>query len=152
MRILLLSDTHGNLIPARKIIDSVKPDHILHLGDMRKDAKQLKEEFPHIRMDYVPGNCDMVSGPACVAIVTVDGCRILYTHGHEHAVKMSLMRLRLAALEAQVQVAAFGHTHQQYCEQIDGLWIVSPGSSQRNANYAIIEIEQGVASCSLHTL
>jgi len=151
-RVLLISDTHGNLEPARKIIETVKPDYILHLGDMQRDAKKLKAEYPDYTLDYVPGNCDMVTGPGCAAITAIDGCRILYTHGHEHHVKMSLMRLRLAALEAQVQIAAFGHTHRAYCEQIDGLWLVNPGSAQMHANYALIEIEAGTATCSLHTL
>ena len=151
-KILLISDTHGNLEPAKRIIEYVQPDRIIHLGDMQADARKLKEVFPQYRLEYVPGNCDMVTGPACIGIATVNGCRIYYTHGHEHHVKTSLLRLSLAAREAQAQVAAFGHTHQPYCEFADGLWMVNPGSCQRDANYALVEVARGAVSCSIHSL
>ncbi len=153
VKMLLLSDTHGNLGPARRIITHINPDQILHLGDMIADARKLRMEFPQNPMMYVPGNCDMLpTGTLFSAITEVDGCRIFYTHGHEQHVKLSLMRLELAARESQVQVAAFGHTHQPYCECINGLWLVNPGSAHYKMNYALIEIDNGVPCCSLHTI
>lgn len=151
-RILLLSDSHGNLELACRVIDAERPDRVIHLGDLETDAFRLRELYPALRLAWVPGNCDHKHGPECVGIMTVDGCRIYYTHGHEHNVKWNLLRLRLAAEEAGTQVAVFGHTHVPYCEREGGLWLVNPGSCQRQPNYALIEIEQGVSRCSLHVL
>lgn len=152
MKILILSDSHGNLEPACRIIETEQPDRVLHLGDLQKDAMALKERYPSLRLAYVPGNCDGGSDSSCTGVMTVDGCRILYTHGHEHGVKWGLTRLHLAAREAGVQIAAFGHTHQPFCEYSDGVWMVNPGSCQRSANYALIELTDGVPRCSLHCL
>lgn len=151
-KMLLLSDTHGNLTMARRIIELEKPDRILHLGDLMTDARALAAEFPQTRLEYVPGNCDAYSEMPLVKYAVEDGGTILYTHGHEFHVKLSLMRLELAAREAQVQVAAFGHTHRPYCELVNGLWLVNPGSAQRLANYARVEIKNGISVCSLHTI
>lgn len=151
-RILLLSDSHGNLEPARRIIEAERPDRVIHLGDLEPDARRLQALFPSLRLAWVPGNCDHKRGPECIGVMAVEGCRIYYTHGHEHNVKWGLLRLQLAAEEAGARVAAFGHTHQPYCQREGGLWLVNPGSCQRQPNYAMIEIEQGVPHCSLHVL
>lgn len=151
-KILLLSDSHGRLEHARRIIEKEQPDRVLHLGDMQADAERLQELYPHLRITFVPGNCDFKSGPECIGVMAIDGCRVYYTHGHEHRVKWGLFRLHLAAREACAQVVAFGHTHQQHCELVDGIWMINPGSCQREALYALIELEQGVPRCSLHCL
>lgn len=152
MKILLLSDSHGNLGPARRILAAEQPDMVLHLGDLQPDAQRLRAEFPALEWHSVPGNCDGQTDAPAVMLLQREGCRIFGTHGHLHGVKWSLLRLRMAAQEQQAQVAAFGHTHQPYCEYVDGVWLLNPGSCQRDACYALIELNGGAPACSLHRL
>ena len=58
MKILVLSDSHSSRAFMRYCIDRIKPGHIIHLGDHFEDGKILAEEYPHIRVHQVPGNCD----------------------------------------------------------------------------------------------
>ena len=58
MKILVLSDSHSALRFMRSCVDAVKPDAIIHLGDHYDDAQALAEEYPHIPIHAVPGNCD----------------------------------------------------------------------------------------------
>ena len=55
--------------------------------------------------------------------------------------------MELAAREAGVQVAAFGHTHVAYCQEADGLWMLNPGSIGYGGSYGVILIENGQAQC-----
>ena len=58
MRILVLSDSHAGLSFMRRCVEKTKPDAIVHLGDYFDDAHVLSEEYPHIPIHAVPGNCD----------------------------------------------------------------------------------------------
>ncbi len=37
---------------------SVKPQGIIHLGDGWRDVEELRELFPSLPLEQVPGNCD----------------------------------------------------------------------------------------------
>ena len=63
MKILVLSDSHSGLSFMRRCIDRVKPDALIHLGDYYDDGQTMEEEYPHIRMYQVPGNCDRYRCP-----------------------------------------------------------------------------------------
>lgn len=149
MRILILSDSHSSLHTMKDYVLAVKPDQIIHLGDYYDDAGVLREEFPHIPLIQVPGNCDgwrMVAVGAPETIVTtLGGVRFFLTHGHRHHVKMTLSCLIADARNVQAQVALFGHTHQALCQiEDDGLWVVNPGScGYGGGTAAVIEVEQG---------
>ena len=57
MKILVLSDSHGNVDNMARCVEMVGPRHILHLGDCLRDAEALHDLFPDIPMTTVPGNC-----------------------------------------------------------------------------------------------
>ena len=61
-RVLVLSDSHGNVGNMIRAVKREEPDMILHLGDCVVDADALRREFPHITMVNVPGNCDFSRG------------------------------------------------------------------------------------------
>ena len=61
MKILVLSDSHGNLSNMVRAVDQSAPRMILHLGDCWRDGEKLHELFPDIPFEQVPGNCDSVS-------------------------------------------------------------------------------------------
>ena len=126
-RILVLSDSHGNVDNMIEAVNNTEPDRIIHLGDCFADARKLHKQFPEIPMAQVPGNCDWDDGPA-EQILEVEGMKILICHGHTYNVKMSYLSLEMGALEQEADMALFGHTHQVFYDYHNGLRMMNPGS------------------------
>ena len=80
-RILIFSDTHGNIKRTTEIINNIPCDLIIHLGDLVRDAKELEKLFPHIPFEYVCGNNDYF-GTDYIKVVNFEGINIFCTHGH----------------------------------------------------------------------
>ena len=103
MKLLIFSDSHGNVANMADVVRLESPDRILHLGDMARDAEDLARAFPQIPVTYVPGNCDGRRPDLPEErIFTLDGCRILMTHGHAYHVKMGIGLAVRAAREAPI--------------------------------------------------
>ena len=148
MKILVLSDSHGSLEYMRQAVRKEQPELICHLGDCQWDGQQLRQEYWQIPFLSVPGNCDYPAPHVPLEYITEEqGIRILLTHGHKYGVKNGLLRLQLAAKEAQCQIALFGHTHVSYCEQVDGIWLLNPGTCHYHLRYGIVEISSGRNVC-----
>ena len=62
MKILVLSDSHGNLTNMELAVERTNPSLIFHLGDCWRDGERLHEQFPDIPLEQVPGNCDCRPG------------------------------------------------------------------------------------------
>ena len=155
MKLLIFSDSHGNVANMEDIVRLESPDRILHLGDLARDAEALAAKFPHIPVTYVPGNCDGRRPDLPEErIFTLDNCKILMTHGHIYHVKMGMGMAVRAAREAGAQLLCFGHTHEAFCEFENGLWIVNPGSVGTFSpyTYAVAVLEDGGAVCYLSHL
>ena len=155
MKILVLSDSHAGLSFMRRCIDATKPDAVIHLGDYYDDGCAMAEEYPHITFYQVPGNCDAHRGfipyPE-TRVETLGGVRILFTHGHRHHVKQTLIRLLADARISRVAVVLFGHTHSAYCQQEeDGLWVLNPGScGYFGGSAGLLEVHSGkILQCRL---
>ncbi len=95
-RVLVLSDSHGNVGNMIRAVKREEPDMILHLGDCVVDADALRREFPYITMVNVPGNCDFSRGDT-ERLIDIDGYKVLMCHGHTYGVKLSYMHLELHA-------------------------------------------------------
>ena len=153
MKILVLSDSHSSLRFMRECVIKTKPNVIIHLGDHYDDGEALHEEFPHILLYQVPGNCDRYRAPIHareILIMPIGGVRFYITHGHIHRVKQVLGLLMRDARAANADIALFGHTHEAYCRQEeDGLWVMNPGSAgYRGGSAGLIEIEnEKISSC-----
>ena len=152
MKILVLSDSHSTLSFMRRCIDSVKPDLILHLGDHFGDGEAMMEEYPHIPLFQVPGNCDLYRvhpNTPEILIPRIGGVDIYMTHGHRHGVKMYLGALLQDARKAKAKAVLYGHTHVPDCHQEkDGLWVLNPGScGYYGGSAGLLEIKDG----SIHT-
>ena len=46
MRILVLSDSHGNVDNMARAVELTAPDRVLHLGDCQRDLTALRARFP----------------------------------------------------------------------------------------------------------
>lgn len=65
MRLLVLSDSHGNLSNMVQAVEQSAPRMILHLGDCWRDGEHLHDLFPELPFEQVPGNCDCRPGRTC---------------------------------------------------------------------------------------
>ncbi len=149
MKILVFSDTHGSVETMYAVVQSQKPDAVIHLGDCLRDATALRRLCPGLAIECVPGNCDGWTNHPDTIVKTYAGVKIFMTHGHRYGVKSSLLRACYAAREEQAQVLLYGHTHIPYCEQQEDLWILNPGPCQDRgwAGYGVVEVENGTALC-----
>lgn len=146
MRILVFSDSHGELRRCIQVVESiVGVDMILHAGDHARDAALLSKAFPDIPVHYVRGNCDGDYAPA-ERIIEADGKRIFLTHGHLYKVKQEFrydtLAIQVAAEDCDLGV--FGHTHLEYTGENAGVQLLNPGSIRECGTYGVIEIENGV--------
>ena len=154
MKILVLSDSHGNVQNMRTCVEMLQPRHILHLGDCIRDAEDLRSLFPDIPMDTVPGNCDWGCTDPGERLIALEGQRILMMHGHTRGVKETTMRARYAAKECGADILLFGHTHCA-CVDYDGsLYLMNPGSigDPVRPSYGVITIEGTKVDCSVYRL
>lgn len=153
MKLLVLSDSHGNADNLLRAYHAEQPDVILFLGDGAADFAHLQKEAPFCASCSVLGNCDRQEGET-ERLVSYGGYRFLMTHGHRYNVKFGLMRLFYAAREAMADVVLFGHTHSPYCSQEEGAWMLNPGtcSGVPQTTYGVIEINDGVLQCRIRRL
>lgn len=152
MKILVLSDSHGNIHNMARCVEMVQPRHILHLGDCIRDAEALQELFPQIPLTCVPGNCDWGRTEQAEVLCELGGKRILMMHGHTRSVKHTVMNARYAAMELGADILLFGHTHHS-CVDYDGtLYLMNPGSigDYHAPTYGIITIEGSRTDCSVY--
>ena len=109
MNILVVSDSHGKTDNLMRAVELTRPEYVLHLGDCQRDLERLRQAFPMLPMEGVPGNCDYGSCDQPERLTELGGVRILMLHGHTRGVKSDIMRAVWAARECGAQVLLFGH-------------------------------------------
>ena len=154
MKILVLSDSHGNVDNMIQAAETVRPDRIFHLGDVMPDGAKLHARFPEIPFEQVPGNCDYDTQTPPEKLLLLEGKRILLCHGHTLHVKNGLLSAMYTALQRQADVLLFGHTHKIFCETRNGVAMLNPGSiGDRNyPTYGILELKDGAVSITTEPL
>ena len=154
MRILVLSDSHGNVENMARCVELTEPDVILQLWDCQRDAETLHRQFPSLPMQSVPGNCDWGAVDAPEVLTEYGGVRILMMHGHTRNVKASTLSAVYAAREMGAQVLLFGHTHRPLVDYDGSLWVMNPGSVGRGfpCTYGIVTIAGGKIDCSTYRI
>lgn len=75
MKYLVLSDSHGNVDNMVRAVELVKPHGIIHLGDGWRDVEELRELFPSLPLEQVPGNCDFGRFEALERVLILDDHR-----------------------------------------------------------------------------
>ncbi len=142
MRILVVSDTHGDAGNLRRVLlQQRKAEVVIHLGDGEEEMDALRGSFPEKMILQVRGNCDWGSQLPLFGEITLEGKRIYYTHGHIHRVKYGYYEIAAAARERKADIVLFGHTHTPLQEYEDGLYMLNPGSlSGYGATYGYVDI------------
>jgi len=154
---LIFSDSHGNI---DKLLDVVKrypkAEAVFHLGDVEGDTDRVRHctSYP---VYMVRGNCDYISDLPQQIVTSFAGKKIGMCHGHRYLNYGGVDTFRYWALEQQVDIAMFGHTHVPFLEQSSNLTLVNPGSISRPRQtgfiptYAVMEIDdKGEVSIQIH--
>lgn len=128
MRLIILSDSHNSKSNLDLLIPVIKNgvDMIVHAGDNFKDSVYLNQKTG-IPVMAVCGNCDWDDVEEDL-IIDVDDVRIFLTHGHNYGVKYGLDKLAEVAKYNEADIAVFGHTHIKESREIDGVFLINPGS------------------------
>ena len=154
MKILVISDSHGDVVSIQKIISLHRDAELLiFLGDGLRDLAVATESIPSTMATVsVCGNCDFFSLGSLAArdeeTLTVGGRRIFITHGHKYGVKGGLGTLAAAAFARGADIVLFGHTHEPHESfvEIDGrsIRLFNPGSvgrpHDRFTHYGLLDI------------
>lgn len=150
MKIGVLSDTHKKLDLAIAAIEEMGAiDLLVHAGDHYRDAIKLMKHFG-VSGVAVAGNCDLADGGASEEILDLAGKKVLVLHGHRQGVKGGLQNLWYYALQRDVEMVIFGHSHIPVCQMVEGITMFNPGSLAEprdvvsGATYGIITIDQGI--------
>ncbi len=152
-KLLVLSDTHGNLQLLKKALEWAKDrlppvDSICaaaFLGDGLYDLQRASDATGfYSDWKIVSGNNDYEYSVPETAVFDFGENRFLMCHGHRHSLYGGYHSLVAAARNTQVNVVLFGHTHVPFQKTIDGVLLVNPGSvgrprSRVGASFAVIE-------------
>lgn len=132
MRVIVLSDTHGNYSVLEKILlRNTDADWFIHLGDGERELNRFVVSHPDLsqKIIHVAGNCDANSISPEYFVLPVDGHTILATHGHLYGVHGSRERLKMLARANKCDIILFGHTHERFESHEEGFRIMNPGSA-----------------------
>jgi len=152
MRVGVFSDSHGDHDALDALLDQMGYlDAVCFLGDVARDADHLRDRLSampnQIPLYAVRGNNDY--GSACALpwelLIELDGVRVYMTHGHRSA---GYMGLAYRAQELEARIAMFGHTHAAFCEEVQGVMLLNPGSAGNycrggRARASVLEIQRG---------
>ena len=148
MKILIVSDTHGNLRNFEKVLECEKDiGMMLHLGDVEKDEDYL-ETVMECPVYIVAGNNDFFSDLPNEIVVQIGKYRVFMTHGHGYYVSAHTRRLKEAARSRRADIVVYGHTHRPNIDMTDDVIAVNPGSISyprqegRRGTYIIMEVTE----------
>ena len=145
MKLLVLSDSHGNLSHMEEAVLRVRPRMILHLGDCWRDGEKLHDLFPDIPFHQVPGNCDYRPDEPVERLLFLEDKRVLMCHGHTYGVKQTLLNAGYAAEEQNLDLFLFGHTHKPLVDMRGKTLFLNPGSIGDHFRpfYGVVTLENG---------
>ena len=155
MRLLVLSDSHGNTYNLRQaILSHPEADRIIFLGDGERDIDAVSEEIGARPLTAVRGNCDSsFSMLPENEIIEIGDHTVFCTHGYVEKVKYGIGLLLEKAERLGADIVLFGHTHYQETDYDNGIYIMNPGSINEY-EYGIVDVtKDGVmvnAQCTIH--
>lgn len=152
MLLAVFSDSHGNVENMISAVETYRPDQIIHLGDVMRDAEALARRFPALPVRILRGNCDWAcDGGEDSALFELCGVRIFAAHGHNHGVKLGLDSFCNSVYFSGAQLGLYGHTHRPLWNSIRGMQILNPGSvgDYRSPTFGLISFENGQFECRI---
>lgn len=158
MKIIVFSDSHGDISLMKRAIKAVGPDRVIHLGDYTRDALEIGKLFPELHLDVVKGNNDFTSSYPQDKVLDVAKKTLFLSHGDRYGVMLGLHRIAWKGRELGVDAVLFGHTHIPYLERVGGMWVMNPGCIgrstffSRSATYGLIEVSEDEITCEIRNI
>jgi putative phosphoesterase len=138
MKLILISDSHGNKEGIDKIFSQLDFDYLFFMGD------GLSDLGTYINLEYVyavSGNCDFFSRVDNEKCLELGEYKIFMTHGNKYGVKSSLNHLIERGDEVGANLVFYGHTHRQNIEYINNVYYINPGKFYPNSDGESVGIE-----------
>ena len=151
MKILILSDSHGDIRNVRRAISQEAPiDILIHAGDVEGDLEKELGSGREYEIRPVAGNMDWYGGMPDELVFPIGEGHVVYlAHGHRLGVHSGTKRLRERAREAGADIAVYGHTHVPDYQVEDGITVINPGSvsrprqRDRKKSYVVLTLHKG---------
>ena len=151
MRVLIVSDIHGELKTFQQILKAESYDYLISLGDSELSASDLKpvDELVH-------GNVFMDLGQPYI-IKELSGLKVVMTHGHLCHVQRGDEGLIEKGKDFQATLIMHGHTHIARFEKSGPYYLLNPGAlygprGSWPATYVILKIEENQFTVDFKTL
>lgn len=144
-KLLVVSDTHGNIDAIEKMVANEPDIHgIMHLGDGVTDL--MTADIPdHIERHCVAGNCDATYSKPRTLESSFGGVGVIAAHGDMFNVKQSLTTLRSHAVKTDAPIGFFGHTHERMHSDESGVNLINPGHGARGEYLVAVFSEKNYA-------
>lgn len=145
MRIVVISDSHGNAAAVQKIASlHTTAEVFICLGDGERDFEPLKGRFPDKLFRSVRGNSDWGSDSPLMDMLVLERKRILFAHGHTFNVKQSSNLILNEAHYVKANIVLYGHTHLPVTDYVGGVYVLNPGSVSQprsgKPTYGVVDI------------
>lgn len=166
MKILVISDSHGDMAGVRYAIGREMPiDMLIHCGDVGVDLKKELGAGRSYELKIVRGNCDFGGSYPPLLLFKAGYYRIVVVHGdHYNAFDPDRAALRKLARTTHADIVCYGHTHiwENYYDEENGILFLNPGSvsrprmrpdGTRKKTYAVLTIsEDALPKAEIHEM
>lgn len=142
-KIVIMSDNHGY----QNIIEEIKRlepdgDFYVHCGDSEGMENDLRGWIS------VRGNNDWMAKLEDEIVFEVEGLMFLVTHGHRYGYLNRETMMVDDLLRHGCDILLSGHTHVPQCDDIDGFYLINPGSTTlprqgSHKSYCVIYVDKG---------
>lgn len=150
MLALVFADSHHAVEPMCLAVERHRPDLVLHLGDLARDAEDLARRFPGLDVRSVRGNCDGWGCDAPEALqFNIDALPVYMTHGHRQSVKQTLDALANTVYFSGAKLGLFGHTHASEYKKFEKVTLFNPGSIRDGGSYGVLTVKGSEFTCRL---
>jgi putative phosphoesterase len=153
--ILVISDSHGDITALSTVLAWAKNtalDAAVFLGDGADDlpvaSAQARFSLP---WHMVRGNGDYdFFIPDNIVMEIPPSRKIFLSHGNRLRVREGKRIIANAALSTGASAALFGHTHIPYCDTVDNVFLLNPGSISRprsdsGRTFAVLECSDSMS-------
>lgn len=147
MKILIVSDTHGQNYNYYKVLKMHEPDMLIHCGDVEGCEEELIQAAK-CPVKMVLGNNDFYSDLPKEEEFCIGKYKVWLTHGHRYYVSAGSEMIKEAAVLKGVDIVMYGHTHRPTVERDYNIIAVNPGSLSyprqegRRPSYIIMEMDR----------
>lgn len=145
MKVLIVSDTHGNHRNLDKILEVAgKIDMFIHLGDVEGGEEYL-DAVLDCEKHMVRGNNDFFSDLPKEEEFCIGNYKVFITHGHGYYVSLDSEYIKEEGKSREADIVMFGHTHKPFFYKDEEIIVLNPGSVSyprqegRKGSYMIME-------------